>query len=687
MRKFGPILLCLYVGGVSAAEGMWTLDNLPAQQIQSVYGFTPQKDWVDRVKRSSVRLAQGCSGSFVSPEGLVMTNHHCVRQCIEQLSTQKMDFTADGFLARRRSEELRCPEVELNRLEQITDITQQVTAATSGLEGAAYKQAKNAVDAKLTSECVGTQKETVRCDVVDLYHGGRYHLYKYHRFQDARLVWAPEDAVAFFGGDPDNFNFPRYNLDIALLRAYENGKPAAVTDYFPFSRNGATEGELTFVTGHPGRTQRQLTVSQLETLRDVTLLNRLLHLSELRGMLSQYGKRSAEASRISLNDLFSVENSYKAIYGQMQALLDPRLLQQKRTEEEALKRYVSGDKALSAKASGAWKDIEQVQISFREITTPYNVKELGRGFYSRYYTLARSLVRGADERVKANTERLPEFADARLPELEQQLFSSAPIYPDFEKAKLAWSLTKMREWLGADDLFVKEILGMQSPEQVAEALVSGTRLGDPAVRKALWQGGKAAVEKSNDPFIKLARQIDPAARAIRKRMESEVESVEKRNSQLIAQARFAQVGTSVYPDATFTLRLSYGDVRGWTYRGNSVTPFTTMGGAFARHTGAHPFALPPSWLAAKNRLNLQQPFNFVTTNDIIGGNSGSPVINRRAEVVGLIFDGNIHSLGGSFWFDENLNRSVAVHSGAILEALDKVYKAKHLADELRQGSR
>jgi hypothetical protein len=670
-----------------AAEGMWTLDKLPSSNIEPKHKLVvADPRWIERAMHASVRLTNGCSGSFVSTDALVLTNHHCAVDCVEQLSTGDKNLVHDGFLASKREEEIRCPEIQLNRLEQITDVTAQVKAATAGLQGEAFKNAQNAVKATLASACVGKDKETIRCDVVDLYHGGLYHLYKYHRFQDVRLVWVPEQDAADFGGDPDNFNFPRYDLDAALLRAYEDGKPTSVKDYFPFARSGVEEGDATFITGHPGTTQRLLSVAQLETLRDVRLLRRLMRTAELRGVLSEYRKTGQEPARVAANDLFFLENSYKVLYGELQALLDPELLKRKRAEENALRKYVAANPGLSARVAGAWDAIAKAQAVYRDIEIEYYVKESSRGFYSKYFAYARALVRGAEERARPNTERLPEFSDSRLPEVEQDLFSTAPVYADLEKLKLAWALTKMREWLGADDPFVQQVLGKESPDQLATRLVAATKLGDPAVRKALWSGGKEAVAKSNDPFIQLARAIDPAARAIRKRYESEVEAVEQKNTELIAQARFARAGTSVYPDATFTLRLSYGEVKGWNERGRAVAPFTDFAGAFARNTGAEPFALPQSWLAAKDKLNLQQRFNFVTTNDIVGGNSGSPVVNSKGEIVGLAFDGNIHSLGGAFWFDERVNRTVAVHSGAILEALEKIYAADAIVQEIRGGT-
>ena len=665
-----------------ADEGMWTPDNLPKAQIQTKYGFMPDAQWTEHVQRAALRLAGGCSGSFVSPNGLVLTNHHCVNSCVQQLSTADKDFIKTGFLARDEKDEIQCPEIELNRLDQITHVTARVKQATDGKNGEDYSRAEKAVKSDIEKECVGKNSENTRCDVVDLYHGGVYDVYKYHRFQDVRLVFAPELAMAFFGGDPDNFNFPRYDLDMGVLRAYEGGKPAKVADYFPFSKNGADAGEMTVIVGNPGGTDRQLTIAELESTRDLDLIPTLFLLAERRGLTEQFRSESDEHGRIAQSDLFGIENSYKALRGRLEALQDPAVFDLKRKQEAELRDFVSADPARKAKVAAAWDEIARALGTYRNIETHYKFIEDGRGTSSKYFDYARALVRGAAERAKPNAERLREYTESKLPSVTQRLFSTAPVYPDYEKVKLAWSLTKLREWLGADDAFVKQVLGKESPELLAKKLVDGTKLGDPAVRKALWDGGADALAKSDDPFIVLARSIDPQARMIRKQYEDQVESVIDKNSELIAAARFEKYGTRVYPDATFTARFSFGEVKGWDEKGTPVKPFTDMGGAFAHATGSDPFALPESWLAAKNKLNLQQRLDFVTTHDIIGGNSGSPVINRNAEVVGLVFDGNIHSLGGEYWYDERLHRAVSVHSGAILEALRKVYHADHLADEI-----
>jgi len=683
MRLLVITLSLLITALAQAAEGMWTLDNLPIAQLQANYQFTPTKQWVDKVMHSAVRLAQGCSGSFVSAAGLVLTNHHCSARCLEGVSSAEKNYLRDGFLARSREAELKCPELELNRLEQITDVTATIKQATHELNGETFKQAFNAAKARLTAACVAQQGRTTRCDVVELYHGGVYHLYRYHRFQDVRLVFAPEQAAAFFGGDPDNFNFPRYDLDMTVLRAYENGKPAQIKDYFRINANGAAEGELTFVAGHPGATQRELTTAQIQTLRDVRYPRDVVLYSELRGVLEQYQKQGAEPARVVASDLFSIENTLKARRGALKALQDESLLRTKQQNEAELQQYVLAHPELIA-ARTAWQDIARAEQTHRAISDEHYFIETGRGFQSKYFSFARTLVRGAAERAKPDAERLPEFTEADLPGVEQALFSAAPLYPEYEQLRLSWSLTKLREWLGVDHPLVKQVLGKESPEQLAARLVKATQLGDVAVRRALWNDPNA-VAQSTDPFIQLARDIDPYARGLRGRFDNEVEAVAQRAAQAIAEARFKQLGTSVAPDATFTLRLSYGEVRGWQepgVTGRTIAPFTDVGGAFTRHTGADPFALPASWLAAKPRLDTSTRLNFVTTNDIIGGNSGSPVLNRRGEIVGLIFDGNLHSLGGGFWYDGNLNRAVAVHPAAILAALRTVYGATALAQEL-----
>jgi hypothetical protein len=660
---------------------MWTFNQFPSAKIQQKYGFSPTQQWLDHVRLSSVRLAEGCSASFVSPNGLVLTNYHCVATCIQQISSAGKDYAATGFLANSQAEEVKCPSQEANVLVEISDVTARIKQKTAGLADQAALTARRAEIASIEKSCATS--ENVRCEVVSLYGGGMYDLYKYRRYQDVRLVWAPEFATAFFGGDPDNFMFPRYNLDASFARVYEKEQPLKTERYFPFSKAGVKEGDLTFVSGHPGGTNRQHTIDMLEFERDYTKPETLFYLSEFRGLLNEFQTRGEEQRRITQDELIFAENSIKAYKGEYRALLEKPFFAQKVAEEQDFRKRVNADSKLKQQYGGLWDEIAGTVAKERQLWARYAFLETGLGFQSDLYRHARRLVRMAAEFAKPNGERIPAYTDARRPELEQATLSTAPIYPELEIEKLTWSMDKLREKLGPDDAVVKQIFGDRSPREIATAAVRGTKLGDVSVRKSLMEGGQAALNGSNDPMITLAKLVDPIARKVRQQWEDEVQSAQSRSMEKLGAARFAVYGTSLYPDATFTLRLSYGRVKGFMENGVEVKPFTTLGGAFARATGREPFALAPSWLKAKPRLDLATPLNFVTTNDIIGGNSGSPVINKDAHLVGLIFDGNIHSLGGNYGFDEALNRAVAVDVRAIVEALGKIYAADRVLAELK----
>ena len=684
MKKFGASFLVafflLFAAVARADEGMWTFDNFPSAKVASAYGFRPDAAWLRHVRLASLRIAGGCSASFISPSGLVMTNHHCAAECIQQISTAQHDYITDGYYAKTQADEVKCPTLELNQLIDIANVTPQVVQALKGLSDRAYVDARKAVYARLSKAC--SQNGRYRCDVVSLYHGGIYDLYKYKRYQDVRLVFAPEAAMAFFGGDPDNFNFPRYDLDVSIVRAYEGGKPAATPEYLHWSKKGVPAGSLVFVSGNPGGTSRELTVAQLKFLRDVALPDRIKTLAEERGVIEQFQTEGKEQKRTSRDLLFGIENSYKGLNGREEALVDAGVFAKKVADENALRARINADPKTRARYGAVWDALAKADTAATNLMYPFAFEEGGRAFLTDYWFIAKTLVRAAAERKKSNEKRFPEFADATLPSLTFRLFNNAPIYNQLEEVKLTFSLTKMRELLGADDSFVRSVLGRSSPAQLAHDMVSRTTLGDVAVRKALWDGGQAAIDASTDPFIRLAVAIDPQARAVRKQFEDTVDAPTQKNSELLAQAIFAEKGTSIDPDATFTLRLSYGAVKGWSERGKYVDPITHFAGTFARATGADPFALPDSWLAAKPSLNMNTPMNFASTNDIIGGNSGSPVINKNAEVVGLIFDGNIHSLGGDYFYDGTTNRAVAVSSQALMAALRSVYHADRIANEI-----
>jgi hypothetical protein len=675
--------LLLAPSHAQADEGMWTFNNFPSGKVSQAYGFAPDQAWLDHVRLSSIRLARGCSASLVSKEGLVMTNHHCAHSCIEQLSTATRDFVQTGFYAKEAKDEVKCPDMEANQLVQISDVTARVKAAIAGKDGKAYSDALRAIEADIAKECVGGNGETARCDVVDLYHGGIYNLYKYRRYQDLRLVFAPEFAIAFFGGDPDNFEFPRYDLDVSFVRIYDNGKPLDSSgNYLSFADEDAKDGDLTFVSGHPGSTERLETVAELEYARDIRIPNRLFYLAELRGVLEQFGEQGPEQHRIADTKLFITENSYKALKGQFEALTDPGLIKSKHDEEAVLKAKIEADPQMKAEFGGVWDTIKTAMDHTKLIADRYTLLEAGRGLDAESFRAARYLVRYASESAKPDGERLREYTDANFPAIRQTLLSKAPIYPEFDKTTLRFSLTVLQRLLGADDATVKKLLGNKSPDDLAAELVDKTTLKDLAVRQKLLEGGASAINASKDPMILFAKLVDDDARTVRKDFEENVDAPLTKATGMLAQARFKQYGTSVDPDATFTLRLSYGAVKGYDQKGGHVAPFTTMGGAFVRATSAPPFKLPESWLAAKDKINLDQKFNFCTTNDIIGGNSGSPVINKNAQVVGLIFDGNIQSLGGDFSFDPTVNRAVAVNSGALREALAKIYHADRIVTEL-----
>jgi len=662
----------------SADEGMWTFDNFPAAKVKQAYGVAPAPAFLDHLRRSALRIAGGCSASFISPDGLVMTNHHCVLGCVAALSTHDKNYVEAGFLAARREDELRCPNFELDQLVSIADITKSMLAATAGKTGAAANAALRAAEATAEQSC-GTAA-TVRCDVVSLYHGGVYDLYHYRRYDDVRLAFAPEFAVAQFGGDPDNFNFPRFDFDIGIVRAYDGDKPASTPDYLRWSPNGSKAGELVYVAGNPGGTSRQLTVAQLAYERDYALPDTQVLLAEQRGILEQFEKRGPEQFREANERLFGIENGFKVYTGRRLALVDPAFFGTTIAAENKLRAAVAARPALQAADGSAWAELAGLQAVRETMDARDSASIINRGLLGSAITL----VRAAAERTKPNAQRLPEYTDAALLRVAQRVEAPEPIYSDLQEVDLAFALTKVRERLGTDDPLVKKFLGTESPDELAHRLIAGTKLADPAVRKALFDGGAAAIAASADPMIVYARTVDPDLRAIRKADEDRVGAPSRAAAERIAKARFAVYGTSIDPDATFTLRLSYGAVKGFVdAAGAQVPPYTTIGGLFDRATGAPPYVLPQSWLAAKPSLDLSTPMNLSTTNDIIGGNSGSPLINARGEIVGLIFDGNIFSLGGDYGYDAQHNRAIAVDSRALMAGLSKVYHADRLVSEIQ----
>ncbi len=650
--------------GASADEGMWTFDHFPAAKVKAAYGVDITPAWLAHVQHSAVRLVNGCSASVVSSDGMVLTNTHCVADCAQNYSTPQLDTYQYGYTTATRADEKTCPGLQAEILLEIVDVTPRVTGVGAGLAGAALVQARQGAASAIEKEgCGGDPK--LRCQVVRLYQGGEYKLYKYRKYSDVRLVFSPGSKSSNFGGDPDNFNFPRYGLDVAFLRLYEGGEVVATPEHLRWNPASPREGEPVFVAGNPGQTFRQLTVSQLESDRDLDLPQNLVGLAERRGRLIQFGETSPEDGRLTDEALYRLENIYKVQYGRFQALTDRTFMDAKRAAEADLR----------AKAGPGigdpWGRIAATQAARRDLFDPYRFLETGPR--STLFSYARTLVRAAAERDKPSDQRLPGFADSQLPLVRKQLLDVATVERPLERIEVEFHLLKAREHLGADDPATKLLLGRESPEALSTRLTGGTHLDDAKMRQALYDGGMAAVAASSDPMIQFVLRIDPAARAARKAWEERVTGPEVAPSEAIAKARFAAYGDSLYPDATFTLRLSYGKIAGWTEKGRPVPAFTYTRGLYERATGAEPFALDPRWIAARGKLNPDTVFNISSTNDVIGGNSGSPLINARGEVIGALFDGNIHSLGGDYGYDGALNRSVTVSAAVVNEALSKVY--------------
>ena len=667
--------ISLPLAAARADEGMWTFDAFPTAKMRADYGWAPDQAWLDRVRASSVRLTGGCSASFVSGEGLILTNHHCVASCLQDLSTAKRDLLKNGIVTRGRAEETLCPGQQAEVVSTIRDVTGEVKGAIGTASGLAAVKARTAAMATIEKAgCPDTAK--TRCQVVSLYGGGQYKLYTYRKYSDVRIVWAPESKAPQFGGDPDNFNFPRYSLDASFLRAYENGKPVATPQHLNWVARAPVDGEATFVVGNPGSTQRGFTTEQLDFQREVTAPLNVALFSELRGRLITAMAQSPARAREGKEELDGIENSLKVYIGRVKALGDPAFMGKIAAAEADLKAKSAGNVAIG----NPWGDISTAVSAYRDIYLPARMITPTSDLYS----YARTLVRATAERAKPNGERLPGYSDSALPLVEKQLLDARPITPWLDRLTLEWSLSKAREYLGPDDPQIKLMLGKESPEGMAARLVSTTRMADPAYRKTLWQGGKAAVDASKDPMIVLARKLDGRERELQALVDERYIGPVTAAQARIADARFAAYGDANYPDATFTLRISYGKVMGWTQRGKLVPSRTLMGGTFDRATGSDPFDLPTAFVAKRKQIDPLTVYDFVTTNDIIGGNSGSPVIDKSGAVIGAAFDGNIDSLGGNYGYDGNLNRTVVVSTDAIQEALEKIYPAPALVAELNR---
>jgi len=676
LRKLWMFVALAAVCHLAAAdEGMWLFSDLPKDYLKKEYGFEPDDAWARHVMLSSVRFNSGGSASFVSSTGLVLTNHHVGADTLHKISTPEHNYYRDGFYA-APADEIKAPDLELNQLVSIEDVTDRVNAAVKpDMSPADAFAARRAVMSEIEK---GSLDATgLRSDVVTLYGGARYHLYRYKKYTDVRLVWAPESGIAFFGGDADNFEYPRYCLDVCLFRVYEDDKPARVEHFLKIANNDTADGELVFVPGNPGRTQRIYTAAALKYQRDHYVPFVLDFLRRREVLYQQFGLAGEEYERRVRDDLFGVQNARKAYMGMLEGLQDPVFLACKEDDEAMLREKVTDDPKLRESA-GAWKTIEQVQSRQAELLRQT------AGFAGRLYDIAEKLVFIAAEDQKPNSARLREYRESARASLEQRLFSPAPIHTDLDRTKLADSLALLAERRGGDAPLVRKVLSAKSPKARAAELVGSTKLADVGLRKQIAKGGRATIDNSTDPMIQLAKLMEPEVRRIRK-IRDELDELERQAYSQITTAVYAVKGTGTYPDATFTLRLAFGVVKGYVEDGQPIPPWTTVGGAFEheeKHGGKDPWELPDRWHASKDQLNLQTPFDFVCTADIIGGNSGSPVINRDAELVGVIFDGNIQSLTSRYFYSDEVGRAVSVHVAAMLEALRNIYDADRLVDEL-----
>jgi hypothetical protein len=676
-------LVVLFLGNsIYADEGMWLFNAFPKDKVQAKYGFAPDQAWLDHVRLSSARAPNG-SSSFVSPDGLIFTNHHIAQECIHDLSTSGKDYMKQGFYAPTRADEAKCPGMEFVVLEDITDVTAKVNSGVkSGMSTADAGKAQREEIGSLEKEC---STNGMRCDVVAFYSGAMYNLYKYKKYDDIRLVFAPEFDIAFFGGDPDNFEYPRYDLDISFFRAYEDGQPAKTQNYLKWSPNGASDNELIFVSGHPGRTGRMLTMDQLGFLRDYQFPLQLNSYTRRVDVLQKFSAMSPENARQAESDLFGLQNSVKAVTGYLGGLKDTELMAKKAADEKSLQEFVSSDPQRKQEFDDPWAAIAKAVDVQKQIYKPLFYLDALGGFRGDLATYARVIVRAAYEKQKPSNQRIRGYQDTQLPTLQQRLFSTAPVYKNLDQVLLAESLGEMSGALGADNPDVQKALAGKTPDERAKELIDGTKLEDVAVRKQLFEGGLKAVNASTDPLIVMMREIEPDAAAVHNQDEDQVQSVLRQSGANIGKALFAQKGLSVPPDATFTLRLSYGSIAGYKLNGQNVPWFTTMGGAYdhaAKHGDKPPYQLPDSWIKYKPAINLQTPYDTVSTADIIGGNSGSPVINKAGEVVGIIFDGNIESLEWNFAYSDKVARAVEVDSRAITGSLRNIYHADGLLKEL-----
>lgn len=668
------LLFATYAG---AEEGMWTFNGVPVEAIRKQYGTELTPEWLEHIQKSCLRVSLGGSASFVSNQGLFLTNHHVGSTAIYHLSSSERNLMDNGFLAKTRDEEIPCPNMYVDQLISIQDVTAVINAKTEKGESLSDRQTlRQAAIAEIKEKAL---KETgLQPEIVSLYQGARHHLYLYQRYSDIRLVMCPEKSIAFFGGDTDNFEYPRYDLDICFFRVYQDGKPLSTDHFLKWSKEGPKLSEPLFVAGHPGKTRRMLTSANLEFLnvQEFSLMQKWL--ANRRFKLQAFGKTSLENQRISEQDLFSIENSLKVFNRLCSDLQNTSMIADKKKEELAL---------AVTQTTNPWQNIENALNKAKPYYSQYVVLDGMGSNYSKLFVWAKTLVRLSREIEKPNEDRLKEFTDSEIPGIELSLFSNEPVYKELERVRLLDSLQRTMDLLGAKHPVSRIIRNHQPLENRVSDLLDKTVLFDLESRKKLYHNLKE-VQTSTDPFIILAREIDPFSREVRLKKEKELDAALNENYDAIAKILFEKYGETAYPDATFTLRLSYGSMKGYLENDQFIDPMTVLNGAFEKskkNNNEEPYNLPPSWIAKEEALKKDSPMNFVSTNDIVGGNSGSPVINKEGEIVGLIFDGNAQSISWGFKFEDIQGRATSVHSTGILEALKNVYGADNLIREIFPG--
>ncbi|HEY0116409.1 MAG TPA: S46 family peptidase [Allosphingosinicella sp.] len=685
LRLFVSAALLSLVCPASAEEGMWTFDNFPIAKANRDLGTNIDQAWLDRVRLASVRIG-GASGGLVSAEGLIFTNEHVASDCVQDLSTPEQNYVQTGFTPSSRAGERKCPGMTAEILTDISDVTQRMQAAGRGLEGEAFTRARDAEAGRIESEACGSDRSK-RCQVVTLYRGGQFKLYTYRRYTDVRLAFAPEHRASAFGGDLDNFSFPRFAVDGAFVRIYENDRPVATPIHFRWNPSPPQENQPVFLSGSPGATQRLLTQEQLRTIAEVVMPLQQQLQSELRGRLIQFMAQSPQNAFQAQSTLYSLENGYKRSYGRQQALIDARFMAGRTRAETEFRQRVAANAALTREIGDPWAELARVQPEQRRLFPAYYLLEQIAGGGSQLFNWADDIVRGAQERPKPSAERLPEYGDARLPQVENRLFAETPNYPAVDEVQLAWWLSKTREILTVDDPRIRTLLGNESPEALARRLARETRLGDPAVRRRLWEGGLAAVQASDDPLIQFNLRVQEIMRQARGEYEGTVQAPTDRASEALARARFAAYGTSLYPDATGTLRLTYGRLKGWSHQGRTFPFATTFAGLWDRATGAEPFDLAPRLAAARDKIPPGTILDVAASTDTIGGSSGSPAVNAVGEIIGANFDSTVLTQRNAYGYDPEVNRSVLVTAAAVTAALQHAYGMQHLLIELGVGIR